>query len=875
MQPRTGDHLGPYEILAPLGRGGMGEVYRARDTRLKREVAIKRLPEAFTADPARLARFQREAEVLAALDHPNIGAIHGLVEAEGARALVLALVEGPTLEERLAAGPLPLEEAVAIAQQIIAAVEYAHDRGVIHRDLKPANVKITPEGTVKVLDFGLAKVLDEEPAPVASVNSPTLTLGHTRAGVILGTAAYMSPEQAVGKPADRRSDIFSFGAVLYEMLTGERAFSGDSAPEILVSVAKDDPDWSKLPSSTPRAVRELLKRCLTKDRRQRLQAIGEARIVLSRPLEDAPETAPSQARLGVWVWVAMAVLAVIAGVALWGWLRPRPVEPRPVARFPLPASVARVPTPLIISPDGSRIAYVGAPDLRIYVRRLDQLEAQPLAGTEGASFLSFSPDGADISFSAGQLKKVSVSGGQAQTLAEARAGTGPPTTYWGGDHYIYFCDQGVLKRIPEGGGKVEVVASPDAAAGEGFIFSPQLLPGGKDLLISIVGRERGAFALNLATRARKPLLMGAEATRFISGGPKPTDGYLVYTEFEEGTVMAVPFDAGSLELLGEAVPVLDGLRGSSNGPFGPVAISASGTLVYAPGSPVQREGTLAWVDRKGVARPLDAPAREYNNVRVSPTDSNRVAATIAGGNYNSVWVYDVGRGTLDPITTEALGGALVWTADGQRLIYEGQNFELMWAPADRSSPPSVLAAPGAGRRIVPTTVSADGKFVAGAPFGNAVWFMPMPGPGGEARIQTILASEFLKQNVALAPPDGRWIAYNSNDTGRGEVYVTSFPEPGAVHTISTGGGGQPRWSADGRELFYRRGNRFMKVEVGAGPTFSRPQQLFETDAAAYDVAPDGRFLMILRKPQSEQPRNEITVVLNWFEELRRKAPLPE
>jgi serine/threonine protein kinase len=433
MALAAGEKLGPYEILAPIGKGGMGEVYRARDTKLKREVAIKVLPEAFTADPGRMMRFQREAQVLASLDHPNIGAIYGLVEANGTPSLVLALVEGPTLDERIAAGPLPIEEAIPIAQQIIAALEYAHERGIIHRDLKPANVKITPEGSVKVLDFGLAKVLDEDHVAATGADSPTLTLGHTRAGVILGTAAYMSPEQAVGKTADRRSDIFSFGAVLYEMLTGVRAFTGDSAPEILAAVVKDDPDWSKLPAMTPRAVRELLRRCLTKDRKQRLQAIGEARIVLENPTRDEPAGAVIAAEpKRSWLWPAVAALFILTsaalGVVAWKYFHPAPPH---LVKFSFPPpGKASFPTPMAVSPDGRRVAFEiwEGGKRELWLRDLDDPAPRMLAELPStAPELPFwAPDSRRLGFFDGtKLKKIDVAGGPAVTIVDT-ASNAPP-----------------------------------------------------------------------------------------------------------------------------------------------------------------------------------------------------------------------------------------------------------------------------------------------------------------------------------------------------------------------------------------------------------------------------------------------------------------
>jgi serine/threonine-protein kinase len=463
-----GDKLGPYEILAPIGAGGMGEVYRARDTRLKRDVALKVLPDTFARDPERMARFEREAELLASLNHPNIASIYGV---EG-RALVMEFVDGQTLPS-----PLSIETAIGDARQIADALEYAHERGVIHRDLKPANIKVTADGAVKLLDFGLAKSLEAHPAPsIDPDNSPTLTLGHTHVGVILGTAAYMSPEQASGSPADRRADIWSFGAVLYEMLAGKRAFQGESTSDTLATVLKIDPDWSALPADTPAVVRHLLQRCLTKNRKQRLQAIGEARILLERPdlsrdVQGAANVlAPSRSRFHYAGWISAALTTAVAAVALWGWLRPTPAPPRPIVRMSTPLAVAHVPGAIAFSPDGSRMAFVGGPTPgQIHVRIMDQIDATPLAGTTGAAFLSFSPDGQQISFlqrdPRSQLRKVSLAGGLPQTLTDVGDRIAPPTPTWAEDGHIYFSNDGVLTRIPATGGKPAIIAKPDDKTG--------------------------------------------------------------------------------------------------------------------------------------------------------------------------------------------------------------------------------------------------------------------------------------------------------------------------------------------------------------------------------------------------------------------------
>jgi len=516
MPLSVGDKLGRYEVLSLLGVGGMGEVYRARDTTLKRDVALKVLPATFLRDGDRMARFQREAEVLASLDHPNIGHIHGIVDSEDSRGLVLALIEGPTLADRIQAGPLPLEEAIAIAKQIIEALEYAHDRGVVHRDLKPANIKITLDGVVKVLDFGLAKVLEDEPPPSSLVNSPTLTLGHTRTGVILGTAAYMSPEQAVGRPVDRRTDIFSFGAVLYEMLTGKRAFNGPSMPDVMEAVVKNDPDWSALPAGTPGYLRTLLQRMLAKDRKQRLQAIGEARIALENPRVDEPPaipvTAPSRSRLG-WLWPAIAVAATVA-LAFVHFREPLPELS--AARFDV-ALTKNNRQYFTLSPDGHNLAYTndaGGP-LRIWIRALDSLEPRPVAGTDGATYPFWSPDGANLAFFAqGKLKKIAVSGGPAQNLCDAPT---PRGGSWNREGVIIFGNlTGGLLRVSDEGGVPQLLTQLAASENAETHRYPEFILGGRRFLFTYLnGRPEAAGIYAGSTDGTPPVRILPDQSRAL------------------------------------------------------------------------------------------------------------------------------------------------------------------------------------------------------------------------------------------------------------------------------------------------------------------------------------------------------------------------
>jgi eukaryotic-like serine/threonine-protein kinase len=883
MPLSIGDKVGHYEVLSLLGQGGMGEVFRARDSMLKRDVALKVLPAAFLRDPDRMARFQREAEVLASLDHPNIGHIYGIADSEDSRSLVLALIEGPTLADRIAAGPLPQDEALAIAKQIIEALEYAHDRGVVHRDLKPANIKITSEGVVKVLDFGLAKVLEDDLPTSSLTNSPTLTLGHTRAGVILGTAAYMSPEQAVGRPVDRRSDIFSFGAVLYEMLTAKRAFAGATTPDVLEAVVKNDPDWSKLPTGTPVYLRRLLQRMLAKDRKQRLQAIGEARIALENPPE--PETdAPSRSRFSNLGWIAAAVLAVIAAVALWGWLKPKPSEPRPITRFTFPSQGKGVPLP-VLSRDGSRIAQEGGA-AGISLRMLDEFDAKLMPGTEGAALKScFSPDGQWIAFGFGStdLKKVPVAGGAAVTLADGLRGAG--NCDWGEDDDIYFqANRGIL-RVASSGGKPETLTTVDAKKNESSYISPQLLPGRQEILFTIYSSQGNSrlqvAALDLRTKASKILLESAGVARYAPSGTSPSVGHIVYER--NGSLFAVPFDVNRLQV-GSPFPVLDGVSSDGLLPF--FGFSDSGTLAYATGVDIgQRPSTLVWVDRQGAEQAIPAPARNYGNLKLSP-DGGRVAVEIRDrqANTEDIWIYDLTRGSLERRTFEGTNRLPVWTPDGKRLIYLSGRQQLSSVPADGSGAPStIFTSPSDVGIYAPTSTSPDGKTLMGYRIRdrlNAVlWSLPLPeGAGGEAKSSNYLESKFDQEDPRFSP-DGHWVAYSSNESGALQVLVSPFPGAGGKSQVSLDGGYNPHWNGNGRELFFHNGNKMMEADVQTSPTFraGTPKMLFETtNGGLFDVSPDGRrFLMVKQAaaPTAQQP--EMHVVLNWFEELRRRAPLPK
>ncbi|MBZ5635276.1 MAG: serine/threonine-protein kinase [Acidobacteriia bacterium] len=894
MPLSVGDKLGHYEVISLLGNGGMGEVYRARDTTLKRDVALKVLPATFLSDPDRMARFQREAQVLASLDHPNIGPIYGIADSADSRGLVLALIEGPTLADRIAAGALPPEEAFHVAKQIIEALEYAHDRGVIHRDLKPANVKITPEGVVKVLDFGLAKVLEDEPPASSLTNSPTLTVGHTRAGVILGTAAYMSPEQAVGRPVDRRSDIFSFGAVLYEMLTGQRAFTGATTPDVLEAVVKNDPDWSKLPAGVSGTVRQLLRRCLVKDRKQRLQAIGEARIILENPGSEAEASRGLKPALP-WSWIAAAVLGVTTAVALWApWRSQKPVD-RPLVRLDvdLGSDVAlypvNVPNPTLtvaISPDGMRLVYLasvsGGPP-RLFTRRLDQPKATELPGTAGAVGPFFSPDGNWVGFSVGdKLSKVSVDGGSVVPLAD-----GPPTlsASWGEDGNIILGRLGSgLQRIPSGGGSPADVLP--LASGELFHVVQQILPGGKAVLfIAATKLDPSGYHVDVVTLAdgrRKTIVQGTGALYLPTSNGS---GHLVYTN--NGTLFGVPFDLERLETRGTAVPILDDVAYTTVSGTAQFDVSRSGTLVYRRGGGASASGTmtLQWVDANGRKEPLRARLGDYSAPSISP-DGKQIAMVIRGSS-SDVWVYDTQRDAMRRLT---FGGGPythpVWSPDGKYVFAGSVGNGAVWTRSDGAGQPQPLTQ--AKLVHVPWSLTPDGKRLGyldpslGAP---QLWTVPLEETGGQIKAgkpEQFLKSQFQDVGPAFSP-DGKWLAYSSNATGSGEVYVRAFPPPasgqGGQWQVSNSRGFSPVWSRNGHDLLYQSGDQIMAVSYTVkGDTFEagKPRVwLAKLGGTEWDLAPDGKRVVVLTPvdtPEAPKLDHEVVFVFNFFDELRRRAP---
>ena len=901
MALTPGTRFGPYEVVALIGVGGMGEVYRAIDTNLKRAVAIKVLPTSVAADAERLARFQREAELLASLNHPHIAAIYGLEDADGVKALVLELVEGPTLADRIAQGPIPLDEAIPIARQIAEALEAAHEQGIIHRDLKPANIKLRSDGTVKVLDFGLAKALDPAPASIDASQSPTITSpAMTRMGVIMGTAAYMSPEQARGKTVDKRSDIWAFGCVLYEMLTGRRAFEGEDISDTLANVLKIDPNWQALPAEVPAAIRALLRRCLDKDRRTRVSDISTALFVLDEAaglrgaVEGPAEVGPYvRGKVSRWRRVVPAAGALIVGGAIVGgavWWSMRTASPAVVrTTIATTESTALVTAggvrDVAITPDGSRIVYRGTNQL--LVRVLNQIEPDVLGGLGTPTNPFISPDGQWIGFADGQrLKKVAITGGPPVTIAPVDGVLRGAT--WGPDGTIVFATDATvtgLQRASAAGGEPAVLTKPDSERGDRDHLWPEFLPGGGAVLFTIYpaigGPDNAQVAvLDLKTGASKVLVRGGSHAHYV-----PT-GHLVYGV--AGTLRAVPFDLERLEPTGTPAPVLEGVWTTPLGAAN-FAVAANGSLVYVAGlaRPASRN-TIASVDRQGRVSPLPGvPPDLYRDVRVSPDGARLALAT-----RTDVSTYEFARATLSRLTTDrAEDRSPLWTSDGQRIVFTSRRagyLELFSRQADGT---------GADERLLSRAknlidLHADGW----SPDGSHVLFTEVSPASpinqcaiGETPIErssdvrVLVKSDFCSQFSALSP-NRLWMAYQSN-VGREEIYVERYPELGSKLQISTDGGVRPLWSRNGRELFFGGldGRQMFVVPVQSGTTLvaGRPQVLFEAAMIApavgsrtYDLAPDGRFIVILRAEEKTGSGTApgLILVQNWFEDLKRLLP---
>ena len=890
MALEVGTRLGHYDVTALIGEGGMGQVYQATDTKLNRQVALKILPEAFATDPDRLARFQREAQVLASLNHPGIAAIYGIEESGDTRALVLELVEGPTLADRIAQGPIPVDEALPIAKQIAEALEAAHEAGVIHRDLKPANIKVREDGTVKVLDFGLAKALDTTPQGDPS-QSPTLTAAATQMGVILGTAAYMSPEQARGRPTDRRADIWSFGVVLFEMLTGQRAFAGEEVSVTLADVIRADLSWDKLPTDLPPGLATYLRRCLEKEPSQRIQAIGDMRLAMEGAFEAAAQQHELDVGPSVWhrpASLAARVLVLVAAVSFATWyLKPIPAGTADVTRVSItlpataPFGTASASRDLAVSPDGTRLAYAGAvpsaSGFQLYMRPLDQFESTPIAGTEGGEGPFFSAEGEWLGFSVAQtLKRISPLGGLPVTLAESPNRIRGAS--WGADDQIVFGTVGAgLFRIPGSGGAPVAVTMLDVEHGETGHYLPDVLPGERAVVFTIATgqpRTTGQLAVvDLASGAVTSLGLAGVSARFVS------TGHLVYAT-GDGSVEAVPFDATGRRVTGTPVPVLGSVAIKNPG-AATFDLSDTGRLVYVEGGTggARFERSFVWVDREGGEELLAAPVGPYRHPRVSP-DGIHMAVDLAD-EQSDIWIWDLVREMpLRRLTFDSASDFLPhWMPNGERILFT----------SDRTGRPSVFArlADGAGDAVRLTegpfgflnAVTPDGARILVRTGENGADLHAFPVDGKDAP-EVLLNTGFDEQNATLSP-DGRWMAYQSNESGRDEIHVRPFPNVTAGHwQLTNGGGTEPLWNTTRNELFYRDGPRLMVVSVQFEPSFSHgpPAMLFEGSYVSgaqrsYDVSPNGQRLLMM-KDMAQDGGQRISFVLNWDQELKERVPIP-
>jgi serine/threonine-protein kinase len=884
----------------------MGEVYRARDTNLNRDVALKVLPETFANDPDRLARFTREAQTLAALNHSNIAHIHGLEESTPVRALVMELVEGATLADRIAQGPIPLAEALPIARQITEALEAAHEQGIIHRDLKPANIKVRTDGSVKLLDFGIAKAMHPSSSSSAASATISVSIGLTGVGVILGTASYMSPEQASGKVVDKRTDIWAFGCVLYEMLTGARAFRGDDATATIAAVITEEPDWTTLRAETPAAIRRLLRRCLEKDRRRRLSDAADVGLEIDDALTppsgsvNVATLANRPANHRGWSWAVASGLGLGLGAAvvfllLQPWGRVPPLALRLSAELGVDAVLATDQgDAAILSPDGAVVAFVaqkgagGAPQL--YVRRLTQLQATPLLGTDAADSPFFAPDGQWLAFFAGgKLKKVSVTGGAVVTLCDAPIGRGGA---WGDDGWIVFSPNSApgvnLLRVSSSGGKPEPLMS--LAEDEVTQRWPQVLPGGKAVLFTGASTTGAYDDANLVvqalpTGARKVVLRGGYHGRYVPSG------HLVYVH--DRTLFAAPFDLGRLEVTGQAVPVLVGVTSNPLTGGAQFAVSSTGTLVYLPGQSTSGAKPIHWMGREGKTTPIrDTPANWFD-LLFSP-DGRRLAVEINEGG-SDIWVYEWARDTLIRLTSDPADDEKpVWTPDGRRIVFASRRAEdstsnLYWQSADGTGNAQRLTE--SKNRQYPASWHPSGKFLAFQELNPQTNFdlmiLPMEGDDGsgwKAGTPTVFLTSPSDDREPMFSPDGRWLAYQSNESGRSEVYVQPFSGAGGRWKISSGGGVYPTWSRTKHELFFgtNEGQIMVAAFTVEGDSFraekpilwSNGRHVARAFSRGFDLHPDGERFALAPGGQTADgaQQSHLTFIFNFFDELSRIAP---
>ncbi len=887
----AGRRLGPYEIVSAVGAGGMGEVYRARDTRLERTVAVKVLPQHLSVSAEVRQRFEREAKTISQLSHPHVCALYDVGNQDGVEYLVMEYLEGETLADRLGRGALPTEQTLRYGIEIADALDKAHRQGIVHRDLKPGNVMLTKSG-VKLLDFGLAKAMAPAAPGSGLTTLPTVAGSSplTQEGTILGTFQYMAPEQLEGRDADVRTDIFAFGAVLYEMATGRKAFSGKSQASLISSIMSSEPPaLATLAPMAPPALERVVRTCLAKDPEDRWQSAHDLKSELawisqagSQAGVAAPVAASRRRRDRVSWGVAGAIAGgVLAALGTWAVLRARPAAPQPVTRaaIAIPAAepfVADSFSTLAISPDGRRVVYVARKeDKRQLVQRaLDAAEGTAIPGTEDADTPFFSPDGQWIGFWAeGKMKKVSLAGGMPITVCECGLLTQMLGASWGPDDTILFPEKwaGRLLRVSSTGGSPSAVTKLASRVDDRGHLWPEFLPGGKALLFTVfTGGSLEDYAVDvqsLETGERKTLVKGGTFGRYAA------TGHVLY--LRGGTLFAVPFDARRLTVTGAAFPVAQGIYENSNGGAG-YAVSGNGTLLYAAGGMHMPERSLVWVDRHGAASPVTGIKRPFASPQLSP-DGKRIALVVEAETYD-IWVLDTERDSLTRLSFGKDDGAPLWSPDGKRIVFNSSQagaYNMYVRQSDGGGSEERLTSDQDAS--YPASFTPDQKMLL---FGKVrgglaeLWIYPFE-KGASPR--PFLQGPF-QHRGALLSPDGRWLAYGSDESGRFEIYVTAFPGPGGKWQISTEGGDSARWARDGREIFYRKGKKLFRVAVSTSPAFSasRPELLFEGEyGEGWDVAPDEkRFLMIKDETAENAPKN-LDLVLNWFADLRSRGPSRE
>ncbi len=907
MSLSGGTRLGAYEITRQIGVGGMGEVYRAADTKLGRDVAIKTLPAALATDADRLARFEREAKLLASLNHAHIASVYGLDEHEGTRFIAMELVEGQSLEQKLKSGALPVEQALELALQIANALEAAHEKGVVHRDLKPANIMITSDGVVKVLDFGLAKAFSGDPNGASPAHSPALSLAMTQQGLILGTAGYMSPEQASGQPTDQRADIWAFGVVLYEMLTGLPLFSGESVPHILADVLRTAPNWTRLPNNLHPRLKLLLERCLEKKVRNRYHSIADVRIEIEDAIAtlahgEYAEPAPGigrRARTSLMVLGAglLTAAGVVLGIAVWSTPPAAPqvvnalLDVRPAEEVTTDSTLTMLAggalTAFEWSPDGATLAFIGeASGVRhIYLRDVGASVARALDGTEDARALAFSPDGAWIAFEAdGQVQKVRVAGGPSAKLCDAQGSTNGIS--WGKTQIVYAVGQWLFAVSPDGG-------TPRMLTDAGHrVASPFLLPGDTAVLYTAYDKVWTSGDERVMVQPLSPAGASSVLVREAADARYLPSGRLAF--LRQGTLFVVPFDAGKMQVSGAAVAVVNGVAQSvatwNSGDLtlaGQYAVSSRGALVYAASpTPSIPKSELVTVNRQGTITPLSAPAAEYRERIESSPDGKSVAVSVQSTTSVRLYLYDLVRGTLMPLgAADGESVRPIWSSDGKiavEIIQGGTRHTSVFRP-DSSAPPEVL---GDSQSFIPASWSADGTRLLGTK-GNDVWELSY---GSDNSQWTRLTQTDADEAYPALSPDGHSLAYASNVSGRREVYVVPYPGPAAAIPVSTSGGSSLAWNQTGSELFYTEPHqgdaddwRMMSVDMTTPSRPGRPVTLFAFSSESlllatcypttcYSVASDGQFFALRSLPRKPVHVTQIRLVTNWLEELKRLVP---